>query len=612
MANPLGGAWGLGGEERGVSPCGSRRALQKADAPCGRLESLPGVPMPRWSLHLPLLLVGCASNDGSLSDHADEYVDVRREVAAADRDTTRNVRNKEARARKVKAERARVAFFQKPALRTAIQAGLAAAEGSEERALALALERKALLARSWTQEDKDEEIALLARLEERRGTTASWVSPDGAVEVSLEEGFFTISRELEDRPESEREDLAQELVDHRMQLVGETLQELVALRNRVAVREGYSNYWELGLAARGLTPQEVTSMVADLSEVVAPANAAMDKRIEAESASTGLADSWANEPALRRSAGLSLTRDKADSWFDTDLAESQVTTAFQDMGFSTRGWQVFSGPRRYVRPGAYAFPLDPPDDVAIVISKDRRWSVWQAEALAHEGGFLLWWTNLDESRQSHPTLWEPPSPWFEGFAQFFERQVFTEAFAERYVPEMPAHLRTHLVQWRLAHLAEGITDAIVRTEVERRLYDDPTNLAAVARHGQEVRERLTGRPPPPVSDKGMPYADDLLSPILWNYPAYSQNYLFAYVTEAALDDAVTAKVGAPVGNEKVGPLLVEQLVRAPVTVPFRDRLVALVGSDDIVAPLRDDLKPVEAWIASASGTAEQPADATEE
>lgn len=556
------------------------------------------------TLSFPLLLVACAATDPTLADFASEYADVKKELAIADRDTARNVRNKDARARKVKAERARVAFFSDPALRAAIEAGLQAPEGSVERATAAAWERHALLARSWTEADKAEETTLLGRLEERRGGTATWVSADGTIELDLDDSYLNISRALDDRPAEERDALAQELVDHKMQLVGQTLQELITLRNRVAVREGYANYWELGLAARGLTPDEVNQMVADLSAVVAPVNAAMDARIEAESVRAGLADTWANAPLLRRRAGLQVSRDEADSWFDTDLAESQVVTAFQEMGLETGAWQVFSGPRRYVRPGAYGFAIEPPDEVAIVMSKDRRWSVWQAEALAHEGGLAVWWTNLDAGRQADPALWEPPSPWAEGFAQFFERQVFTEAWTSRYVPEMPAHLRSHLLQWRQAHLAEWITDAIVRTEVERRLYEDPSNLEAVARHGQAVRARLTGRPSAPNAESGMPYLDDLLSPILWNYPAYSQNYLFAYVTEAALDDAVTARVGPPVGNAKVGPLLVSELIQAPVTTTFRERLVALLGSDDLVAPLREDLKPVEAWIRESSGGAE--------
>ena len=75
------------------------------------------------------------------------------------------------------------------------------------------------------------------------------------------------------------------------------------------------------------------------------------------------------------------------------------------------------------------------------------------------------------------------------------------------------------------------------------------------------------------------------------------------MTEAALDDAVTERVGAAIGNSQVGPLLIKELVQAQASMPFRARLAALLGSDDLVAPLRADLKPVGTWIASASSEA---------
>ena len=100
-------------------------------------------------------------------------------------------------------------------------------------------------------------------------------------------------------------------------------------------------------------------------------------------------------------------------------------------------------------------------------------------------------------------LWEPPAPWFEGFATFFERQVYTPEFTARYVPELPEGERQALADWRASRMASWITDSIVDTLVERRLYEDPTNLAAVARAGAEIRARLTGLPEP-TPDEGAP------------------------------------------------------------------------------------------------------------
>ncbi len=541
---------------------------------------------------LVLLLCSCTKPAEPLVGLNARYTTLMRDLAVADRDTARNVRNKEARSRKVAAEKARIAFFKDPQVLADVEAARQAEKGTALRALGEAWWREALSARSWTAEEKAEETRLLGKLEEARSEQATWTSADGQVQISLDDGWMEASRGADGLDSDQRASLAQEYVNHTMQSIGPALQDLVRLRNDVARREGFANYWELALAAQGLTPADVDQVVTELSAVVAPVNLSLHQRLELEAKAAGLKDSWANEPALLRRMGLEAGRDEADAWFDTDLAEGRVMTAFQDMGLKTEGWQVYTGPRRYVRPGVYGFPIQPPEYVGIVMSQDNRWSVWQYEALAHEGGHAVWWNNLDAAHAESPALWQPPAPWFEGFAQFFERQVYTEAYTERYVPELPQDKRKALADWRGQHLAGWITDSIVKTQVERRLYEDPNSLEAVSRAGAEISAALTGRPGAPVADGGLHFSEALVSPILFNYPAYSQNFLFAYMTEAVLDHAVTARVGAPVGNDKVGPLLVDTLVHAPVTASFRERLVELLGSDDLVSPLKDDLLPM--------------------
>jgi len=372
-----------------------------------------------------------------------------------------------------------------------------------------------------------------------------------------------------------RRGLAREYVQHRMRVVDSDLQELIRLRNTVARREGFSNYWELALAAQSLEPKEVDDIVADLTTVVTPFNQQVQDLLASKARELGCTPEFANYPMLIRKAGLDAGRDEADNLFDADLAEDRVMTAFQDMGIPTEGWQVYSGPQRYVRPGVYGFPLRPPEYIAIVMSQDRRWSMWQYEALAHEGGHAVWWRFLNDAEATSPVLWDPPAPWFEGFAQFFERLVYEPGFSARYVPDLPAELRQPLADWRARKMAEWITDSIVQTEAERRLYADPTSLEAIARFAAETRAQLTGAPIPPPSEDGLVYDPSLVSSILLQYPAYSQNYLFAYLTEAWMYEAVTAQVGDPIANAQVGALLRDKVVRGPSTTSLPDRIAAL-------------------------------------
>jgi hypothetical protein len=535
------------------------------------------------ALALGLALAGCGSDDPLAKQDA-RYSIIMVDLATADRDTTRNIRNREARRRKEAAETARVKFFQSDKVKRALAEAQDAEPGSTVAIKAKAYQRHALLASSWTEEEKAQETRLLGRLDELNSVEATWTSPGGK-EFDLTMRWRDLSEQASGLPAPARESLTREWQQHRMLVVGEDMKALVQLRNKVAKRAGYSNYWELALEHQGLKTADVEQVIKEVTTVVGPLAQKFTARLNAAAVAGGLANTMANRSALREKIGVSAAKSKADHYFDTDLAEERVKTAFQDMGISTKGWQVYTGPSRYTRSGVYGFPVRPPNAVAIVMSQDRRWTMWQYEALAHEGGHAVWWQAIGQEQASSPVLWEPTAPWFEGFAQFFERMVYEPGFNSRYTPELPADKREALVAWRARQTAEELVNHVVRTLVERRLYEDPNSLEAISRFAAETRNKLAGTPIETPLESGLTYDTALLSGILWTYPAYSQNYLFSALTEAWMWEAVTAQVGDPIGNAKVGPLLREKLVRADLGTPFPDRLNAMLPGHR-TAPLK--------------------------
>jgi hypothetical protein len=525
------------------------------------------MPLKRSTLYIfALLAIGCGEAADPLEKVDQQYTQIMVDLAAADRDSTRNIRNREARKRKVAAENARANFF----AAKSVQAAFAKAKTSEDpdiKAKLAAYERHRLSAGSWTDKERKEESRLLTRLDELNGVEATWSSQNGNTEISVSQGWRKASQEADDLSEADRIDLAASYVEHQMRVVGADLQALVTLRNSVAQRAGFNNYWELGLASQGLKPAQVQAIVTELATVVKPIVSKTENQISAHAKELGISNTFANRMMIRRALGLESGRDDADHFFDADLAEERVKTAFKDMGIATDGWQVYTGPSRYTRAGVYGFPVRPPTSIAIVMSNDRRWTLWQYEAMAHEGGHAVWWQAISDKDAQSPPMWEPTSPWFEGFAQFFERLVYEPGFHARYVPELPKEKRQALAQWRIRSMASSIASSIVQTQVEQRLYEDPNSLEAITRFAAETRVALTGAANAPVTESGLTYDGSLLSAILWTYPAYSQNYLFSAMTEAWMWDSITAKVGNPIGNPKVGEALKFEIIRSERSIP---------------------------------------------
>ncbi len=533
------------------------------------------------------VLLGCDAPGGdALADVDARYAKILSSLGAAERDTTRNVHNKDARRRKAEAEGEKVAFFKDAKVIAAIDAAKGSPVGTALQARGETYARQAMETRAWTPADKVEETRLLGELDEAASLTAEWFTADGK-KFTLDRDWDEVSREADALDEASRQDLAHAFVRHRMQLAGADLVALVKLRNDVAKRAGYPTYWQLALASHGLTEPQVDTTMAELSAVVVPFFAA--DRAAITTASPEVVDDFANHPRLRRLAKIGTEHDRAEAYFDADLAEERIVTAYRDMGFETSSLQLYTGPSRIVLPGVNGFAIQPPQFVAIVMSVDERWSAWPYEALIHEAGHAVWWMNLSPEAAASPATWSPDAPWFEGFAQFFERVLAEPAFTAKYVPELPEADRAVFRSSRVREAAEGIVDAIVTTRAERRFYENPDDLAGAFQVAQDARAELTGAPSPPLD--GGAYDPSLLGGLLRHYPAYSPNFMYAYLTEAQLWEGVTAAIGDPVANPKLAPFLVEKMIQQPATVTFSERL-------DAIAP-GDRAAPLKAYLSSA-------------
>ncbi|MEL6348023.1 MAG: hypothetical protein AAFV53_33255 [Myxococcota bacterium] len=544
-----------------------------------------------FTLLTTLLFAGCSASSDPLQPYDKRYTEIMVRLGAAERDTARNVRNKEARQRRTDAESARIAFLRDEGLSRAIEQARAEDDAfTQLKADAYARERQ--IHTVWTEEEKKRENHLLAKLEEIGSQEASWSSPDGAVQISLNQSWADAARESEGLSERSRQILFEEFIHVRMQVVGETMQQLVTLRNQVAQRAGYDNYWTLSLAEHGLTDDQVMAFIGELRTIVDPLNASRQVRLADSAKVVGLAVDAANQPLLVQWSGQISPDADLDSYFDADMAEERIVTAFREMGVPADSWQIYTEPRRYARAGAYGYPIRPPNTVAIVISQDRRWSTWQYEALAHEGAHAVWWQSLPDNQAASPPLWSPPAPWGEGFAGFFERLTVEESFTTRYLPDLPPALRKIARERRVQDVADRLTDGIIDAMVEKRLYEQPEDLVALTDYAAGLRAEMTGMPRPPTDERGLHYAPALLSGLTWIYPGYSANFLYAYATECQLFEAVTSQLGDPVANAQVGPMLRERIIQADPTVPIPERIAALLPEQPQTAALQRYFAPL--------------------
>ena len=535
-----------------------------------------------------LAQLGCSTPD-THSQIDERYSEIRYALGMAERDTTRNIKDGEARNRKLRWSNEEVTFFNDPEVVSSIETMRASSDPTIAKK-GEAYWRHAILERSWTPAEKEREEELLARIQSKRQEETLWMSRDGTTEVTLNDSWTRISSTTGSLSPEEQSDLQNAWVESRMSWLEKDLVELIRLRNEVARREGFTTYWEAALAHRGLTPAEVTDIWSKLEAMVVPLNEEFSRARTVVAEQNGLPNEWGTQPQLAELAKEAPSGTELDSAYDADLAESRLRTFFSDMGLPMETVQVYPGPSRYTLPGAYGIPIDLPDNIAIVISKDRRWSSWHYQALAHEMGLAAWWRLLPEQASDSPVLWQPPTAYFEGIGQFFEKMASSAAFAQR-IEGFDTSLEEVLdpTYWR--DTISGITHYLATTRTEQLLYERPGQWGEVVREAAALERRLNGQTwSTPEDSSGIPYVRSLQSDLMLHLPGYVQNYLFATATEATLWKAANEAIDDPIGNAKLGTWLRDNLV-VPVstTTTFKEQLSALSGGGDYTAALADYL-----------------------
>jgi hypothetical protein len=539
-----------------------------------------------------LAQMGCSSGPSS-NDLDASYSLIRYGLGIAERDTTRNIKDREARSRKILREQAEIGFFKNEENMALIQEMRASSDALTAKK-GDAYWRQAIFERSWTQSEKEQEEELLARIQAQRQEEVTWSSPDGEIEISLRNAWTRIAPQVQSLDSEIVEELQSAWIEERTAWIGEDLASLVRLRNEVARREGFATYWELALAHRGLNPSQVEGFAKQLEELVTPLNVTHANALAEIAKEKNLPNDWAHQSQLEQHLEILPTSAELDSAYDADIAESRLRELFSDMGLNMEGVQVYPGPTRYTRPGAFSFAISPPENIAIVISKDRRWSAWHYGALAHELGLAAWWRSLPEAITDSPVLWDPPTAFFEGVGQFFERMATSTEFATRF-KDFDPQLAAQLNHLHRKETINTITHYLASTRTEKMLYNRPGDWLHISREAAALEAQLNGRKwETPKNSAGMPYVSALQSGLMLHYPAYVQNYLYAAATEATLTEAANKAMGNPVGNAQLGPWLRDNLI-IPVSTKesIENQLAILSGHQNPTEALRSYLATQE-------------------
>lgn len=364
-------------------------------------------------------------------------------------------------------------------------------------------------------------------------------------------------------------------------LVAPRILELARLRNEVAKKLGYRDWFAMALAVDELDEAWLMGLLERLDEATRAPYMAEKARIDAE------ASDWLNVPVEEL-----MPWDYQDVFFQEapttkatsieHLMEGKDVAAaarafYEDLGFGGEVAAIYERSDLYPRENksqhAFCTHIDRGGDVRILcnIAPSERW----LETTLHELGHGIYDLGVDRSL---PWLLRSPSHIFatEAIAMLMGRRARDPNFLRRYVHERDeaeeATDRT-LLRRRMLMLVRWVT---VMTRFEQELYAEPVRGASeLGAIWWDLVERYQGVRRPP-GERPTDWATKIHIALA---PVYYQNYLLGELAASQIEDAIVKTTGKPlVGNPEAASFLRERYFKPGASVRWDKLIESATGS----------------------------------
>jgi peptidyl-dipeptidase A len=328
-------------------------------------------------------------------------------------------------------------------------------------------------------------------------------------------------------------------------VVAPRLLELAKLRNTVAKKNGYRDWFAMSLAIDELEEDWLFAMFAELEEATKAPFAAEKAAIDAEASAwlgvpIGELMPWHYQDVFFQEAPTTTS-----SSIDPMLADKDVValarTFYADLGFGSEVETILAKSDLFAREkktqGAFCTHLDRSGDVRIVcnVMPSERW----LDTTLHELGHGIYDSGIDPTL---PWTLRTPAHTFatEAIAMLMGRRTRDPEFLRRYVAgrsDDEVAIDKRLLRRRMLLLLRWV---MVMTSFERELYKEPLlEPAELGRIWWDLVARFQGVQKPP-GDRPTDWATKLHIALA---PVYYQNYLLGELTASQLEAAIRASTG---------------------------------------------------------------------
>ncbi|MCR5261108.1 MAG: hypothetical protein K6C94_04645 [Candidatus Gastranaerophilales bacterium] len=332
-------------------------------------------------------------------------------------------------------------------------------------------------------------------------------------------------------------------------LIADDLVELVKLRNDLAQKKGYDNYFDMKLAEDyDIKPEELDKLLNEVAQNTAKSKDTVMSGIKKE-----LSEAYGIDPKDLRSYhfGLLTGEDPEKLVNDEIKTKEQVVDiakkAYLGMGYNVDDLPITLDlfPRENKNTHGFSFPITPGKDARILANLTNNAS--SVDTLMHELGHSVFTVKTD------PTLpymeQDTTSTMTEAVAMMMGDMIRTEGLAKDLIsPEVNEKFATSLGKEESLF----VNSSMRTIEFERRMYQNPDQ--DLKQLWKEMNVKYTGR-----SEMDEATNEWATIPHYLSHPAYYQNYFRSALIKAQLYEALTDKFGKLTENTETANYLDEHI-----------------------------------------------------